>query len=93
METSEMSTLKGIIIPAEWDTEGKADKLALATYHEEILILEDKTEARNLMSFLKKSVVIEGVTRKNGASTVTEVHTVQEQTSMYSRIRKHLAGI
>ena len=84
METSEMSVMKGIIIPTSWDTDGNIDKIALATYREEIFILEDKTDVRNLRSFLKKRVVIEGVSKKNSLSKAIDVHHVQEDTSMLS---------
>ena len=55
----------GIIMPNNWDENGKVIEIALYTNQEEIYALEDNSLTQELISLLQKKVEIKGQIRKH----------------------------
>ena len=55
----------GIIMPNNWDENGKVIEIALYTNQEEIYALEDNRLTQELISLLQKKVEIRGKIRKH----------------------------
>jgi hypothetical protein len=55
----------GIIMPNNWDENGKVIEIALYTNQEEIYALEDNSLTQELISLLQKKVEIRGKIRKH----------------------------
>ncbi|MGB9440564.1 MAG: hypothetical protein WCB15_21645 [Desulfobacterales bacterium] len=55
----------GIIMPNNWDENGKVIEIALYTNQEEIYALEDNSLTQELISLLQKKVEIKGKIRKH----------------------------
>jgi hypothetical protein len=64
-QSSEPITVHGLVIPAEWDEQGRAITLSIATFNEDEYIVDE--EARNrLLDSLGKEVLISGVVQEIG---------------------------
>lgn len=59
MEKSQIS-IKGIIIPAEWDKEGKVITTAIVTFNEDLFVISNNRFSRDLLNHLRKTVTITG---------------------------------
>ncbi len=75
MQTHESTTISGIIIPAEWDDQGRILGLAIATYDESRIIIVPNAQAKELMSCLRKAVRVNGILRQKETLQEIEIHT------------------
>ena len=55
-----MDSIKGIVIPSDWDSNGNVISLAIATRDEEEYIIENHQKLSNLKKLLRKEVVVNG---------------------------------
>ena len=55
-----MESIKGIVIPSDWDSNGNVISLAIATRDEEEYIIENHQKLSNLKQLLRKEVVVNG---------------------------------
>jgi hypothetical protein len=55
-----MDSIKGIVIPSDWDSNGNVISLAIATRNEEEYIIENYQKLSNLKNLLRKEVVVDG---------------------------------
>lgn len=53
-------TLKGIIIPVEWDHNGNATTIAISTHGEEEYLICNDNKGKKLFKFIQESVKIRG---------------------------------
>jgi hypothetical protein len=58
-----MIRIEGIIIPADWDSEGNIIALAIATGDEQEYFIEDNQQVVNMRSLLRQQVVAVGSIR------------------------------
>ena len=65
MEFSQKMVVTGIIMPDDWDENGKVIEIALYTNQEEIYAVEDNSLTQELISLLQKKVEIKGQIRKH----------------------------
>lgn len=59
-------TLRGLIVPADWDEKGKVVSVAISTFDEEEYVLDDDETAKGLLKLMRQEVVIIGVVREIG---------------------------
>jgi hypothetical protein len=64
-EGGKIITIKGIVIPVDWDEKGTVIAAALSTHKEEEYLIEHNDEGRKLMAFIQHEVKVSGVVRKN----------------------------
>ncbi|SDU57400.1 hypothetical protein [Desulfobacula phenolica] len=54
------TSINGIIIPVDWNTEGKALKIAIVTFDEDTVMVADNACCRSLMNHIRKTVTVSG---------------------------------
>jgi hypothetical protein len=64
MKFSQQMVINGIIMPHDWDENGKVTEIALYTDEEEVYVVEDNRLAQELIRLLRNKVEIEGNIRK-----------------------------
>lgn len=74
MNTTQTTTLRGIIVPEGWDDQGKVLKLAIATYDEGRVLITPNVQGMKLLSWLRKTVKLEGILTLEGALREINVH-------------------
>jgi len=65
MEFSQKIIITGLILPHNWDDDGRIIEIAIYTNTEEIIAVEHSTLTRELLPLLQKSVEIRGKTREH----------------------------
>lgn len=61
----EKITIRGILLPSDWDKHGKAIRLSLNTFQEEEYLISKKGIAKQLFSQIGMHVVITGTVEPN----------------------------
>ena len=65
METNkEELSIRGILIPAEWDEEGNIIGLSIMTVDEKEYVVEEKTKRRGLLDLVRHEVEVRGLARE-----------------------------
>jgi len=65
-------TIKGIVIPVDWDEKGTVLAAALSTHHEEEYVIHRDSKGKKLMTYMQQEVKVKGVVRKsNNTKTIT----------------------
>jgi uncharacterized protein YjhX (UPF0386 family) len=81
-----MASIKGIVIPAAWDQNGKIISLAIATDDEQEYIIETRQIFTKLKSLLREEVVVTGTIRQTEKNKIIEVKS-------YSRRQENMPKI
>jgi len=63
-EGGKIITVRGIVIPVDWDKKGTVIAAALSTHKEEEYLIEHNDEGRKMMAFIQHEVETSGVVRK-----------------------------
>jgi hypothetical protein len=64
-EGGKIITIRGIVIPVDWDEKGTVIAAALSTHKEEEYLIEHTDEGRKMMAFIQHEVEARGVVRKD----------------------------
>jgi len=64
-EGGKIITRRGIVIPVDWDENGKVIAAALSTHKEEEYLIDHDYKGRKLMDHIHHEVEVGGVARKN----------------------------
>lgn len=69
----ELTTVRGIVIPVEWDEEGNALAAAISGSDEQEYVIEQDEKGKELLKFIRHEIEVDGVFRKaiKGRKTVT----------------------
>ena len=81
-ETEKVITLRGIVIPVDWDEKGKVIASALTTHNEEEYLIDHDLKGRKLMGFMQHEVEVSGIVRKNNKTktiTIASYEVIGEQ--------------
>jgi hypothetical protein len=71
-EGGKIITVKGIVIPVDWDEEGRAIAAGLSTHNEEEYSVENDYKGDELLGYIQKEVKVSGVVREtNNTKTIT----------------------
>jgi hypothetical protein len=81
MVLTETTSIQGIVIPVAWNEKGEAISVAIATYNEGKYLVKDNIKGRELLSLLRKSVVVNGFLARRDTKNVIEVDNFQQDTS------------
>ena len=81
MELTETTTICGIVIPSAWNEKGEVISVAIATYNERKYLVEDNIKGRQLLSLLRKRVVVKGILARRNINNVIEVDSFEEDKS------------
>jgi hypothetical protein len=78
---TETTTIRGIVIPVAWNEKGDVISVAIATYNEGKYLVENNIKNRQLLSFLRKRVVVNGVLVKRDSIKIIEIDHFQQDSS------------
>jgi hypothetical protein len=81
MTTTETATIHGIVIPSAWDEKGDVISVVIATYNEGKYLVKDTTKGRQLLSLLRKRVVVNGTLARYDRIKVIEIDTFRRDKS------------
>jgi len=68
-----MISLKGIIIPVNWDKSGNVLSVAIATRDEDEYLIEDQGLAEKLKSLLRKEVEVSGIVQRKSGKKIIKI--------------------
>lgn len=55
-----IQTLRGVIVPVDWDEKGTAKAIAISTHDEEEYLISNDSKGKELFSFLQSLIEIRG---------------------------------
>jgi len=58
-------TIRGIVIPVDWDEKGKVIAAAVSTYTEDEYLIDNDHKGRELLHFIQEGVEVRGIARQN----------------------------
>ena len=65
-------TIKGIVIPVDWDKEGKVVAAAISTHDEDEYLIDNNHKGRELLDLLQEEVQVTGIMREvDGKKAIT----------------------
>ena len=59
--------IRGLVIPAEWDKDGKVVAVSIATFNEAKYFVSDNPAGKELLNFLENEVAVVGTLKSAGA--------------------------
>lgn len=73
MESNGLTTIRGLIIPVDWDDRGNIVAAAVSTYFEEEYFIDQNPWGEELLAFVRQRVKASGIVRKdkNGKKIIT----------------------
>ena len=77
MNDQNLTTIRGIVIPDEWDPGKGVDGVAIATYSEEKIPVWINPMGRRLLLLLHKRVIVRGILHEYGSSVAVDVKEIQ----------------
>jgi hypothetical protein len=64
--TTGLTTLRGLILPVDWDERGNIRSIAVSTNFEEEYLVEENPLADELLAFTRQTVKVRGSVREDG---------------------------
>ena len=73
MESNGLTTIRGLIIPVDWDDRGNIVAAAVSTYFEEEYFIDQNPWGEELLAFVRQRVKASGIVSKdkNGKKIIT----------------------
>ncbi len=78
-------SLKGILIPSNWDEKGNITSLKIASANEKEYIISNQDVTDMIARYLRKEITVSGVIEQWGAITYIHVQDVINQANCKSR--------
>ena len=72
-------SLKGILIPSNWDDKGNITSLKIASANEKEYIISNQDVSDMIAMYLRKEITVTGVLEQGGAITYIHVQDVAKQ--------------
>lgn len=63
-KNNRLITIKGIIIPVDWDEKGNALALAVSTHTEEDYLVANDPKGKELLNFIREGVEVTGLVKE-----------------------------
>jgi len=73
-------SLKGILIPSNWDEKGNIISLKIASANEKEYVISNQDVSDMIATYLRKEITVTGVLEQGGAITYIHVQDVINQT-------------
>lgn len=73
MDSNGLTTIRGLIIPVDWDDRGNIVAAAVSTYFEEEYFIDQNPWGEELLAFVRQRVKASGIVKmdKNGKRIIT----------------------
>lgn len=68
-------TLRGVVIPVDWDSEGKVIATAISTHHEDEYLIVDEENTIEMNHLINEEVELTGIYKKRGDKKIIKVKT------------------
>lgn len=72
-------SLKGILIPSNWDEKGNITSLKIASANEKEYVISNQDVSEIMATYLRKEIMVTGVLEQGGAITYIHVQDVIKQ--------------
>ena len=79
LKAKPMDSIKGIVIPSDWDSNGNVISLAIATRNEEEYIIENNHNLSDLKKLLRQEVVVDGSIKCRNNSKSIDVKSIRKE--------------
>jgi 5S rRNA maturation endonuclease (ribonuclease M5) len=76
-EGEKVITIRGIVIPVDWDEKGTVIATALSTHNEEEYSIDHDYKGDELLRYIQKEVQVSGVERKNNNKKTITITTYE----------------
>lgn len=76
-EGGKVITIRGIVLPVDWDEKGKVIAAALSTHKEEEYLIDHDYKGRKLMDCIQHEVEVSGVVRRTNNKKIITVTTYE----------------
>lgn len=73
--SSSLVTLRGVVIPVDWNSEGKVIATAISTHHEDEYLIVDEDKVVEMHNLINEEVEITGIYKKKGDKKIIKVKT------------------
>ena len=60
----ELTTIRGIVIPVDWDDEGNALAAAISSPDEQEYLIKQDAKGKKLLGFIRQEIEVSGVLKK-----------------------------
>jgi hypothetical protein len=77
LKATSMDSIKGIVIPSDWDSNGNVISLSIATRDEEEYIIENHHNLSDLKKLLRREVVVNGSIKCRNNSKIINVKSIR----------------
>jgi len=57
-------TIRGIVIPVDWDEKGKVVATAISTYNEDEYLIDNNHKGKELLHYIQEEVQVTGIMRE-----------------------------
>jgi len=76
MDSNRTTTIKGLIIPVDWDKKGNVTATAISTHLEEEYLVDDNARGEELIAFLRQRAKVSGfiIEKAKGKKVITVKH-------------------
>jgi hypothetical protein len=76
MDSNRTTTIKGLIIPVDWDEKGNVTGTAISTHLEEEYLVDDNARGEELIAFLRQRAKVSGfiIEKAKGKKVITVKH-------------------
>ena len=71
-EGNNLLSIRGIVIPAEWDEEGNVVAVAVSGYDEVEYLLENNEKGKELKAFIREEVEVSGILKQEKNRLIIE---------------------
>jgi hypothetical protein len=70
---SSLTTIRGLVVPVDWDEKGNVTATAISTYFEDEYLVDQNAWGEALLAFLRQRVKVSGslIQNENGQSIIT----------------------
>ena len=70
---SSLATIRGLVVPVDWDEKGNVTATAISTYFEEEYLVDQNAWGEALLAFLRQRVKVSGsiIQNENGKNIIT----------------------
>lgn len=70
---NEQVSIKGILIPVDWDDKGNVIKAAILTANEDEYIVEENEQGKKMLSLMQRVVKVGGVVREEAGNKLIKI--------------------
>lgn len=79
-------TIRGIVIPADWDEKGKVVAVAVSTYDEDEYLIENHEKEKGLKAVIWEEVEVRGIVKEEGKKLIMKVKEYRLKPSLMSEL-------